>query len=112
MKIAKMAKIVYRQIPTPQELPQQIPTLGQKLGCKSPRVGQLFGANPRAEIDGHIRAITFVFLILLYEFPFLFCQAGYVIKTVNMEDNMKIFINMCSSDQVEEATVKDEIREG
>ena len=42
MKIAKMGKIVYRQMPTPRELPQQIPTPGQKLGCKSPRVGANF----------------------------------------------------------------------
>ena len=34
-----MANIVYRQMPTPRELPQQIPTPEQKLGCKSHRVG-------------------------------------------------------------------------
>ena len=34
-----MAKIVYRQMPDPRELSQQIPTPGQKLGCKGPRVG-------------------------------------------------------------------------
>ena len=38
-----MAKVVYRQMPTPRELPQQINTPGQKLGWKSPRVGQSFG---------------------------------------------------------------------
>ena len=42
MKIPKMAKIVYRQMPAPRELPQQIPAPGQKLGCKSPRVGANF----------------------------------------------------------------------
>ena len=33
-----MADIVYRQMPAPRELPQQIPAHGQILGCKSPRV--------------------------------------------------------------------------
>ena len=33
-----MAKIVYRQMPTPRELSQQIPAQGQNLGFKSPRV--------------------------------------------------------------------------
>ena len=37
-----MAKIVYRQMPAPRELCQQIPVPGQKLGCKSPRVGANF----------------------------------------------------------------------
>ena len=37
-----MAKIFYRQMPAPRELSQQIPTPGQKLGCKSPRVGTKF----------------------------------------------------------------------
>ena len=43
-----MAKIVYRQMPTPRDLPQQIPTPGQKLGCKSPGVG----ANFRGYVGG------------------------------------------------------------
>ena len=35
-----MSKIVYRQMPAPRELSQQIPAPPeQKLGCKSPRVG-------------------------------------------------------------------------
>ena len=46
MKIPKMAKIVYRQLPTPQELPQQIPPPRQKLGCRSLSAGEIFGANP------------------------------------------------------------------
>ena len=37
-----MAKIVYRQIPTLRELPQQISAPGQKLGCKRPRMGSNF----------------------------------------------------------------------
>ena len=36
-----MAKIVYRQMPAPRELSQQIPPR-EKLGCKSPRVGANF----------------------------------------------------------------------
>ena len=54
----------------PQELSQQItatpPPPWQKLECKSPRVGQSFGANPREcsgemvmdEIDICIKAFT------------------------------------------------------
>ena len=34
-------------MPTPREIPQQIPAPRQKLGHKSARVGQIFGANPR-----------------------------------------------------------------
>ena len=38
-----MAKIVYRQMPAPRELSQEIAApLGQKVGCKSPRVGAKF----------------------------------------------------------------------
>ena len=53
MKISKMANIVYRQMSAPRELPQQIPP-GQKLGCKSPRVGQIFGANFRGCAGGMV----------------------------------------------------------
>ena len=41
-----MAKIVYRQMPAPRDLPQTIPR--QKLGCKSSRVG----ANFRSKSPG------------------------------------------------------------
>ena len=40
-----MAKIVYRQMPTPRELSQQLPAPpppGQKVGCKSRRVSANF----------------------------------------------------------------------
>ena len=37
-----MANIIYRQMPAPREMPQQIPAHGQKLGSKSPKVGQKF----------------------------------------------------------------------
>ena len=37
-----MAKIVYRQMPAPWKLPQQMPAPRQKLECKSPRVGANF----------------------------------------------------------------------
>ena len=61
-----MAKIVYRQMPAPQELSQQIPAPGQKLGCKSPRVGGKFfmqipgvrGGMVMDEIDTCIKAST------------------------------------------------------
>ena len=42
-----MAKIVYRKMPAPHELSQQIPASGKKLRCKAPGWGQSFGANPR-----------------------------------------------------------------
>ena len=41
-----MAKIVYRQMPAPRELPQQIPAPGQKLGCKSPRGANVWCKSP------------------------------------------------------------------
>ena len=53
-KIPKMVKIVYRQMPAPRELSQHIPAPGQKLGCKSPRVGANFGANPRECAGGGV----------------------------------------------------------
>ena len=38
-----MAEIVYRQMPTPRDLPKKNPRPpGEKLGCKSPRVGANF----------------------------------------------------------------------
>ena len=42
-----MAKIVYRQMPAPRDLPQQISAPGRKLGCKSPEVEVDFRYNPR-----------------------------------------------------------------
>ena len=39
-------------MPAPQELPKKSPPPGQRLGCKSPRVGQIFGANPRGCAGG------------------------------------------------------------
>ena len=46
-----MAKIVYRQMPAPRKLPQQIPTSQAKARIKKPQggdkfLGQIFGANP------------------------------------------------------------------
>ena len=46
MKIKKMAKIVYGQMPAPQNYPKN--PLGQKLGRKSPEVG----ANYRCKSPG------------------------------------------------------------
>ena len=51
MEIPKMAKIVYKRMPAPWELSQQIPAPGQKLGCQSPRVG----ANFLVQIPGGAR---------------------------------------------------------
>ena len=42
MKITKVAKTVYRQMPANRDLSQQIPDPGQKLGPKSPRAGTNF----------------------------------------------------------------------
>ena len=69
MKNSKIANIVYRQMPAPQELSQQIPAPRQKLGCKSPRVGANFwckspgvrGGMVMDEIDTCIRGTNFVF---------------------------------------------------
>ena len=58
MKIQKMANIVYRQIPAPRELPQQMPASpsplppGKSLDAKAPWWGQIFGANPRGCAGG------------------------------------------------------------
>ena len=53
MKIPKVAKIVYRQMPAPRELPQQIPaTRGKSLDAKAPGWGQIFGANLRGSREG------------------------------------------------------------
>ena len=43
LEIAKMAKIVYRQMPTPLNYPNKSP---QKLACKSPWVGANFCKSP------------------------------------------------------------------
>ena len=65
MEIPKMAKIVYRQMPAPWELSQQIPAPWQNLGFKSSRVGANFlckfpgvrgGGMVMDEIDTCIRA--------------------------------------------------------
>ena len=49
-----MAKIVmYRQIPVPRELPQQIPTPQAKARMQKPQGGgKFFGANPRGVRGG------------------------------------------------------------
>ena len=47
-----MTKIVYRQMPAPREVPQQIPAPGQKLGCKSPRGGGRFWCKSRGCAGG------------------------------------------------------------
>ena len=38
----KWQKILYRQMPAPRRAAQQIPTPGQQLECKSPKVGTSF----------------------------------------------------------------------
>ena len=67
MKITKMAKIVYRQMPAPRERFESYPSKspGQKLEWKSPGRGQFFCANPGgAWGDGYgkhcIRRIRFI----------------------------------------------------
>ena len=71
MKIPKMAKIVYRQMPPLGIYPNKSLPPGQKLGCESPRVGEkFFGANPwgcaggmvMAKIDSCITKILFASL--------------------------------------------------
>ena len=61
-------------MPAPWELPQQMPTPGQKLGCKSPRVGATFwckslgvhGGVVMHEIDTCIR-LELGLLVLMKE---------------------------------------------
>ena len=48
-----MAKIVYRQMPAPRELSQQIPP-GQKVGCKSPWMGANFWSKSPAVRGGMV----------------------------------------------------------
>ena len=60
-----MAKIVYRQMPAPRKLSQQIPAPQAKARMQKPRMGQIFGANPGGcaggmvmdEIDTCIRTL-------------------------------------------------------
>ena len=47
-----MAKIVSRQMPTPQDLPQQIPTSRAKAKMQKPQGGTNFGANPQGCAGG------------------------------------------------------------
>ena len=48
-----MAKIVYRQMPAPRNLPQQIPAPRAKIRMqKLRRGGQIFGANPQGCAGG------------------------------------------------------------
>ena len=48
-----MAKIVYRQMPAPRELPQQIPLPpGKSWDTKAPGWGQIFGTDPRGARGG------------------------------------------------------------
>ena len=42
MKISKMANIVYRQVPAPRELPQQIPAPRAKVLMQKPQGGGKF----------------------------------------------------------------------
>ena len=51
MKIPKMVKIVYRQMPTPRELPQQIPPPpGKSWNARAPGWEPIFGA--KSEVCG------------------------------------------------------------
>ena len=49
---SKNSKIVYRQMPAPRELPQQIPAPRAKGRMQKPQGGQIFGANPRGCAEG------------------------------------------------------------
>ena len=62
--ISKMAKIVYRQMATPQELPQQIPTSFQKLGCK--RAGANFWSKSLGVHRGWLWMKLIPVLVLRY----------------------------------------------
>ena len=47
-----MANILYRQMPAPRQLPQQIPAPGKSLDAKAPGWGQVFGPNPQGCAGG------------------------------------------------------------
>ena len=58
MKIPKMAKIVYRQMPAPRELPQQMPAPRAKARMQKPQGGdkclvQIPGGAWGGEGDGY-----------------------------------------------------------
>ena len=55
MKISKVANIVYRQMPAPRELPQQIPTPRAKAWMQKPQGGRkcLVQISGDARGDGH-----------------------------------------------------------
>ena len=42
MKIPKMAKVVYRQMPAPRDLPPKIPALRAKIRMQKPQIGGNF----------------------------------------------------------------------
>ena len=85
-----MANIVYRQMPTPRELPQQIPVPGQKLGCKSLRVGAYFWCKfsgmrgegvVMAKIVSCISTTPYLFFISPHLFSSLFQQFLAITKS-------------------------------
>ena len=47
-----MAKIIYRQMPAPWELPQQMPAPRAKARMQKPWVGEIFGADLRGCAGG------------------------------------------------------------
>ena len=66
-----MAKIVYRQMPTPLELPQKIPTpLCKSWDAKAPGWEEIFGANPRGYVGGMVmdEIVTCISLTFKREF--------------------------------------------
>ena len=51
-----MARIIYRQMTVPRELPQQPPPPGQKLGYKSPRMRANFWCKSTGVLGGMVMA--------------------------------------------------------
>ena len=52
MKIPEIAKIVYRQMPAPQDLPQQIPASREKARMQEPQSGAHFWCKSPGVRDG------------------------------------------------------------
>ena len=80
-----MAKIVYRQMPAPRELSQQIPAPGQKLVCKSPRVGANFWCKSSGVRGVWMKLISaWPYQIFNNAVPFLECSLYSVCHIKNV----------------------------
>ena len=69
-----MAKIIYRQMLAPRDVFQQILAPGQKLGCKSPRVGANFWCkSPGVHAGGMVMDEIDTCIMTMCTFQIFFC---------------------------------------